>query len=119
MEELMNEFKEALDAEKLITARLVDSVARSVQLASGITPEMQELFEQWVSFIASQILREAKDGEIDIPAVAEKIGVKEPSLLSLILYMQRNGGIKVQKITFINGNGVNEEVCNCLKGEDL
>ncbi|MCL1941558.1 MAG: hypothetical protein FWG09_06400 [Synergistaceae bacterium] len=118
MNDLMNEFKEALEAEKLITARLVDSVARGVQLASSVTPEMRELFEQWVSFIASQVMREASGCEIDIPAVAKKIGVKESSLLSLVLYMQRNGGLNVQKVTFTKGNGENEEICNCLKGDE-
>ncbi|MCL2767888.1 MAG: hypothetical protein FWE49_04110 [Synergistaceae bacterium] len=118
MEELMKELKEVLETEKLITARLVDSVVRSVQLASSITPEMQELYEQWVSIIASQIMREVPDCEIDIPAIAEKIGVKESSLLSLISYMQRKGSIYVQKVTFSKGNSVNEEICDCLKGDN-
>lgn len=115
MEEFMKEFREALDAEKLITARLVDSVTRSVQLAGNLTPEMQELFEQWISYIASQVIREAECNEIDVPAVAERIGIKESSLLSLILYMQRNGSLCVQKVTFLEGSGNNEEICNCLK----
>ena len=118
MEEFMKEFKEALEVEKLITARLVDSVARSARLASSVTPEMQELFEQWISLISSQIMRETKGCEIDIPATAEKIGVRESSLLSLILCMQRNGSINVQKITFLKGSGKNEEVCDCLKGDN-
>ena len=113
----MKELREVLDTEKLITARLVDSVARSAQLASGITPEMQELFEQWISFITQQIKREANGCEIDIPLTANKIGIKESSLLSLVLYMQRNGSLNVQKVTFLEGNGLNEEVCNCLKGD--
>ena len=117
MEEFMKEFKEVLEAEKLITARLVDSVARGARLASSVTPEMQELFEQWVSFIASEVIREADDCEIDIPAAAKRIGVKESSLLSLILYMQRNGSINVQKITFLKGDGKDEEICGCLKGD--
>jgi hypothetical protein len=115
----MNEFREALDAEKIITARLVDSVTRSVQLASGATPEMQELFLQWVSLIASQVVREAESCEIDVPAVAQKIGIKESSLLSLILYMQRSGGLNVQKITFTEGDGKNQEICDCLKRDSL
>ena len=118
MEEFIEKFKEALEAEKLITARLVESVARGVQLASSVTPEMQELFEQWVTLITLQIMREADGLEIDIPATAQKIGIKESSLLSLILYMQRNGSINVRKITFSNGNGKNEEICNCLKRDD-
>ena len=117
MEEFMKEFREVLEAEKLITARLVDSVARTAQLASSVTPEMQELFDQWVSFIVSQVMREAEDCEIDIPAAAERIGVKESSLLSLILYMQRNGSINVQKITFLKGDGKDGEMCDCLKGD--
>jgi hypothetical protein len=115
MEEFMKEFREALDTEKLVTARLVDSIARSVQLASSITPEMQELFEQWISCISSQMMRETDGCEIDIPAVAKKIGIKESSLLSMVLYLQRNGNLKVQKMTFLKGNGNNEEVCDCLK----
>jgi hypothetical protein len=117
MEELMKEFKEALDTEKLITARLVDSISRSAQLASSVTPEMQELFEQWISFIASQVIRETDGCEIDIPAVAKTIGIKESSLLSLVLFMQRSGSIKVQKVTYLKGVGKNEEICNCLIGD--
>ena len=115
MEEFMKEFREALDTEKLITARLVDSITRSVQLAGSLTPEMQELFDQWISLIASQVIREAECSEIDVPAVAQRIGIKESSLLSLILYMQRNGSLSVKKVTFIEGSGNNEEICNCLK----
>ena len=117
MEEFMKEFKEALETEKLITARLVDSVTRSVQLASSITPEMRELYEQWISLISSQVMRDAEGCELDIPAVAQRIGIKESSLLSLVLYMQRNGKLNVQKITFQKSNGNNEEICNCLKGD--
>ena len=118
MEEFMKEFKEALDAEKLITARLVDSIARNVQLSSSITPEMHDLFGQWISLIASQVMREAESCEVDIPAVAKKIGIKESSLLSLILYLHRNGSISVNKVTFTDGKGKNEDVCNCLKGNN-
>jgi len=117
MEEFMKEFKEALNAEKLITARLVDSVAKNVQLSSSITPEMHDLFGQWVSLIASQVMREAESCEMDISTVAAKIGIKESSLLSLILYLQRSGSISVKKITFVESNGKNEDVCSCLKGD--
>ena len=115
MEEFIKEIRDVLDAEKLITARLVDSVTRSAQLAGSTTPEIQELFEQWVSTISSHIMREADGCEMDIPAVAKRIGIKESSLLSLVIYMQRNGSINVQKITFTKGNGENKEICDCLK----
>ena len=117
MEEFMKEFREALDAEKFITARLVDSVTRSVQIAGSATPEMQDLFEQWISLIASQVIREADSCEIDVPAVSQRIGIKESSLLSLILYLQRSGGISVRKITFEEGSGNNEDICHCLKAD--
>lgn len=115
MEELIKEIKEAIDAEKLITARLVDSVSRTAQLAGGTTPEMQELFTQWISLITSQIMRECKDGEIDLPNIAEKIGVKETTLLSLLLSMQRSGKLRIGKIAFLTEGLNDDEVCNCLR----
>ncbi len=42
-----------LDSCRLVTARLVDSIARSSQMASSRTPEMEELFCQSIPPMAA------------------------------------------------------------------
>jgi hypothetical protein len=124
MKAMMNEIKDTLESERLVTARLVDSVLRVSQMAGMATPEMNQMFEQWLSLIGAQVLREIKEkmegeniegkGECDVPALAGSIGVSESTLFSILVFLHRSGKIRVQSLRFSEGDGKNPEVCRCL-----
>ena len=117
MDEMMKEVRDVLDAERLVTARMVDSVLRTSQLAGIATPEMQDMFMQWLNLIGEQILSElnGRDAvECDLPALAGRVGVSETTLLSLFVYLQRSGRIRIGKLTLMEGTGRNTEDCGCL-----
>lgn len=113
--DLMEQVKEVLDSERLLTARMVDSVLRSTQMASLATPEMQDMFDQWVTLIGRQMLAEiGPAGECDIPSLARTIGVGETTLFSLLVYLHRSGKIHIDGVRFSVGKGNNTESCGCL-----
>ena len=47
-----------------VAARLVESISRTSQLAAGTTPELQQLFERWLSIVAGEILRDAGENSV-------------------------------------------------------
>jgi len=118
MENIELTIKNLIDAERLLTARMVDSVTRVGQLASYATPEMQEMFNQWLTLVGEQLLRETgkagEKGDCDIPAAARSIGVSETTVFSLLAFLHRSGRIRVETVRFSDGGGKNTEVCSCL-----
>ena len=120
MEDIALEIKNVLDSERLLTARMVDSILRASQMASFATPEMQEMFNQWLGLVGEQVLRECgesesnKKGECDVPALARTIGVSEATIFSLLVFMHRSGRIRVNAVRFSKGDGKNTEACSCL-----
>lgn len=121
MEDIILEIKHALDSERLLTARMVDSILRTSQVASSATPEMQEMFNQWLNLVGEQVLREAgkssqgnQSGECDVPALARSVGVSEATIFSLLVFLHRSGRIRVEAVRFSNGDGKNLETCSCL-----
>ena len=115
MEEIGLAIKDVLDAERLLTARMVESIMRASQMASSSTPEMQEMFNQWLGLVGEHVLREAGEkGECDISAVARSIGVSEGTIFSLLAFLHRSGRIRVETVRFSNGDGKDTEVCSCL-----
>jgi hypothetical protein len=115
MEDIAREIKNVLESERLLTARMVDSILRVSQVASVATPEMQEMFHQWIGLVSDQVLREvSENGECHVPALASSIGVSESTLFSLLVFLQRSGKIRVETVRFSPGDGKNSEVCQCL-----
>ena len=114
MEDIGLDIKNVLDSERLLTARMVDSILRTCQVASYATPEMQEMFSQWLGLIGEQALRECREGECDVPALAKTIGVSEGTIFSLLGYLSRSGRIRVETVRFTDGDGKNTEACSCL-----
>jgi len=99
-----------------VTARLVESVSRTSQLAAGTTPEMQLLFERWLSIVAEEILRDSKQEDVlNIKDIAERIGIDDSSVLCLIQYLHRQGKISVTEVRITEGSGEDTEICGCLK----
>jgi len=114
MEDMELTIKNLIDTERLLTARMVDSITRTSQMAAYATPEMQEMFNQWLNLVGEQVLREAKNHECDIPALARSIGVSESTIFSLLVSLHRSGKIRVENVRFSDGDGKNPEVCTCL-----
>ncbi|MDR3231778.1 MAG: cupin domain-containing protein [Synergistaceae bacterium] len=113
--DMMKQVRDVLDSERLLTARMVDSVLRAAQMASLATPEMQDMFGQWLNVIGNQVLYEVEEkGECDIPALAGRIGVEETTLFSVLAFLHRSGRIRIEKLSFSPGKGKNTEACECL-----
>ena len=67
---LIQEVKRLLDSEGLVTARLVESVTRTAQMASTTVPEIQDLFSQWLSLIGGEVARMAASSPESVSAIA-------------------------------------------------
>jgi len=116
---LIQEVKRLMDSEGLVTARLVESVTRTAQMASTTVPEIQDLFSQWLSLIGGEVARMAASSpEMDIASTANRIGIEESSLLSLLLMLQREGALSIESVRIGKGKGKNSEICSCLMGTE-
>ena len=116
---LIQEVKRLLDSEGMVTARLVESVTRTAQMASTTVPEIQDLFSQWLSLIGGEVARMAASSpEMDIASTANRIGIEESSLLSLLLMLQREGALSIESVRIGKGKGKNSEICSCLMGTE-
>lgn len=116
---LIQEVKRLLDSEGLVTARLVESVTRTAQMASTTVPEIQDLFSQWLSLIGGEVARMAASSpKMDIASTANRIGIEESSLLSLLLMLQREGALSIESVRIGKGKGKNSEICSCLMGTE-
>lgn len=113
--EIFEDIKKLLDSEALVTARLVESIAKTSQLAAASSPEVAELFGQWLSLVGGEVKRMARPGEeLSVNEAAETIGITPVSLLSLLLLLQRRGEITLESVKIGQGTGQNEDVCDCL-----
>ena len=109
----MNQFVHSLE---IVSARLMDTITRASQTACSATPEMQSLFDQWVSMIGDGIVIAAgESGTLDPVKLAEETGVTQDTILSLILALHRQGKIKITGVTAEPDLGGNREICGCLK----
>lgn len=115
-QDIFEEMKRLLDSEGLVTARLVESVVKTSQMAAASAPEIQDLFSQWLAIIGREVKRIAEPGQtLSVAEGAKSIGISPSSLLSLILYLQRTGEISVESIQIGPGTGRNEDICDCLE----
>lgn len=116
LDALIEDMKNMLDSTALVTARMIDSVISNSQLASSTTPEMQNLFRSWLEFVAGEVKRKlVEKGDLsteEIQKTANDIGITTNTLLSLVLYLQRKGDIRVDAIRISPGSGLNTEVCH-------
>lgn len=97
-------------------SRLLESVSRTCQLSSWATPEIQEMFEEWLDILGKQILREQQiPGRINVASRSDEIGISPSSLVGLLLYLQRQGKISITDMGIGQGEGSDEEICDCMK----
>ncbi len=113
--EIFEDIKKLMDSEALVTARLVESVTKTSQLAAGTSPEITELFGQWLSLVGGEVKRMAEPGkELSVKETAAAIGISDVSLLSILLFLQRRGEITLETVKIGQGTGRNEDICGCL-----
>ena len=115
-EELFEDCKRIIDSTSLVTARMIESIVRNSQLASSTTPEMLEMFQSWLKLVSGEVIRNIGNDpkDINIEETADRIGLTSATLLSLLLYLHRNGSIKISGITIERESGDNTEICHDL-----
>ncbi|MGI6253685.1 MAG: hypothetical protein ACOYJV_09640 [Aminivibrio sp.] len=114
-QEIYKEIKNLMDSEVLVTSRLIEAITKTSQLAAGTSPEIAELFSQWLSLVGGEVKRMAQPGkEISIEETAKNIGITPVSLLSILLFLQRRGEITLESVKISKGTGLNEDICDCL-----
>ena len=101
--------KQLVKSLELVSARVLDSVVRASQLASAATPEMQALFAEWVGCLGGELTRAVEE------KLAKTIGVTSATVISLALALHREGAIKITELKAEPSNGVNTEICGCLR----
>lgn len=111
-----DDLRRLMDAERLVTARLVESVLSTSRLAGMATPELQDLFQEWLAVMGAHILEEAA-GPVrrDMASWAEALGIGETSLFSLLVQLHRSGAIRIRAVEFEPGDGRDTERCGCLE----
>ena len=101
---------------ELVSARVFESVVTLSQTASSATPEMQHMFQQWLSCLGEDVLRRIEDnGKLDPAQAAKEIGVTPSTIISLALTLHRQGKINIKELSAEITNGENSEICGCLK----
>ncbi len=106
-----------------LSARLLEAVVRSSQIASSSTPEMRELFDRWTDCLCEDILETIeREGAVDIGPASARIGVSESTLLGLLLALNRRGRIRIGRV---EGRPIvradddeaapNAEICDCMR----
>jgi hypothetical protein len=116
-EEMLQDCKRMIDSTSLVTARMIESIVKNSQLASSATPEMQDMFQSWLKLVSGEVLRDL-DGEVtdvNIEETSERIGVTPSTLISLLLYLHRNGSVNIRTVRLQKGNGENKDICHDLK----
>ena len=106
------DMKQLVKSLELVSARVLDSVVRASQLASAATPEMQALFADWVGELTRAV---EEKGAINPDELAKTIGVTPATVISLALALHREGAIKITELKAEPSNGVNTEICGCLR----
>ena len=114
--DLKDDLKRLMDAERLVTARLVESVLRTSRLAGTATPELQDLFREWLGVMGSHILEEVEGpARRDVAAWARELGIGEVSLFSLLVQLHRSGAVRIRAVELEPGDGDDAERCDCLE----
>ncbi|MDO5114928.1 MAG: hypothetical protein Q4D58_02385 [Synergistaceae bacterium] len=111
------DMKQLVKSLELVSARIFDSVIKTNQLASSVTPEMQQLFSQWVGCLGGELTRAVEEKGVICPEeLAASIGVTPATIISLALTLHREGAIKITEIKAEAGDGENADICGCMKG---
>lgn len=111
----VEKMNELLSSCSKVTARLIESIVQTNQLASQSTPEMQELFHKWLNLLSGELLNHVQKNEpLDVEGIANRIGVTPSTVLSLLLFLHRKGEVAIKSVTLEKADGRNREICHCL-----
>lgn len=100
---------------ELVSARVFESIVTTNQLASSTTPELRNLFEQWLTIIGRELARIAgEEGKIDPEEIAKQIGITSESVLSLALTLHRQGVVRIKSLEVVAGDTRNKDICGCM-----
>ncbi|NLD06123.1 MAG: hypothetical protein GX672_09620 [Synergistaceae bacterium] len=101
---------------ELVSARIFESMITLNQVSCSNTPEMNSLFNQWVSCLGQEVIRAVGEkGELDPEEISKSIGVSSSTIISLALALHRQGKIRIKSFMVEPGDNVNTEICDCFK----
>lgn len=110
------DMKKLVQSLEQVSARIFESIITLSQTSCSNTPEMNSLFNQWVSCLAGEVLRAVGEkGNLDPEEISKRIGVSNSTIISLVLSMHRQGKIKIKNLVIEPGDNVNTEICDCFK----
>lgn len=108
-------YRELTRSLELVSARVLDSIVTTSQVASENTPEMRALFAQWLEMIGSELLSTTGEKNFINPETAAAgIGITPETVISLALALHRQGRIKITMLNIEPGDGRNKDICGCL-----
>ena len=100
---------------ELVTSRMIETAVVNSQLASSQTPEMRRLFDTWLGCISDEVARFfEKGGSVDLDDISEATGLSRESVLTLLVALDRRGGIMIRGVTGEKGSGGNSDICDCM-----
>ena len=74
--------------------RMMEAVGRANDLASYATPELRQIFEEWLGQIEGEILQAAKEGgQSDIASLAQRFKLSAESVQFILFRLARQGKI--------------------------
>jgi hypothetical protein len=104
-----------LESLELVTARMLEMIVVSSQVAAAQTPEMRELFNTWIKYISDEIERMFGSGrDISLEEISKTTGLSRESVLTLLAALDRRGKIAITRVTAAPGDGRNSEICDCM-----
>ncbi len=100
----------------LVTARLVESVQRTAQLAGSLSPEMQELFDTWIAVISRNVLEKiGASRTLDLKQESEELGISASAYLGLLMALHRRGDLSIDQLVVRRTSDPNRELCSCMR----
>jgi hypothetical protein len=74
--------------------RMMDGVGRANDLASYATPELRQIFEEWLAQIEGEILQAVNEsGQSDVDSLAQRFKLSPESVQFVLFHLARQGKI--------------------------
>ncbi len=105
-----------VEAWNLVTARLVESVQRTAQLAGSLSPDMQELFDTWIALISRSVLEKIGTSRtLDLEQESHDLGIPSSAYLGLLVALHRRGDLHIDQLSVRRSHDANREICSCMR----
>ncbi|GGE80996.1 hypothetical protein GCM10011533_36720 [Streptosporangium jomthongense] len=82
-------------------SEMLTAIKRTTDMAAFATPELQNLFTEWLETLEEEALRHLEEGgETDVAGLAKALNISEESTVYLVAHMTNSGKVlsKVQAI---------------------